>query len=257
MSRLPWLTCVLALPFLAACSEEAVVPEITGGAGLSLTFAGGMTPPEGLRVELWHDNPVSPPHCAASSARVATAALGDDDPPLDTCSRMRVDIWDLARGPVLNLADVPCCRDGKFLSYGWNTRDNDGALMPSGYYPARMECLDSRNSLVLDPAGYMLIREREEARCEWPVWIHETAGDSLASPLEFGPFLTAFYTLLLGEGDAADQLVSFTSPFILRVHAPGFEVFEREIPLIDERIERVTVDLVPLEPAAARGKDAS
>ncbi len=242
---------IIALAILAGlgCGNDPTGPEIEGGAGLTLTLPPAAQGLDWLRVELWVENGVERPLCNALRTCVRQPELlgGGDDPPFDTCSRMKVQIWSLDGKRVRFEEDVACCQDGKLLSYGWDITDDAGNPMPSGYYPMRADCLDSVNPFYLDPAGYIVAREREDGIPGWPVWTRELAGDEIASQLAYGPFKTAFSTILINQFTGEETLVPFTSPFILRVHAPGMETFVQEVELIRTHITRVPVTLTPVE----------
>lgn len=226
---------------IAACSDDDGGPEIEGGAGLRFIFPAGADTLEGVRLELWHRNQVSPPGCLFPSSpgiRLLAASPAE----VDSCTKMSVLIWNLAGKLVRDEESLPFIDR---LSWPWDGIDDLGNPVPSGYYPVFSRCLDSRGSFTFR-GHYYVIQDREWGTCDWPLWIEELGPGSAVSGLSFGPFPDAAQTWRLDPTGQPQSLVNFVNPFLVRVHASGMKTFEEEIVLVEGFYTEVAVDLVPV-----------
>jgi hypothetical protein len=241
-----------ALAAALGCDDNTAAPEIQHGAGIRIQLPAGASGLAWLRVELWDDNATPPPDCAASPA-VRGPKLLAAEPNSVECTRKAVIIWNLVGETVLSIPDTTF--DGK-LPLLWDGRDGDGNPAPSGYYPTFARCLDENVDYTFTGA-YFLWQDRELGACRWPLWIHEMEPAPATRTLAFGPFPEALNTTLFDEQGLPQTLVVFENPFLVRVEAPGMEVFEREITLRTGEFSDVNVTFTPLAGSPETGRDGT
>lgn len=241
-SRAAGIALAVFLGLGSGCSESPSEPVLEG-AGLRIELPAGTETLEWVRVELWHDNAVSPPGCLlAGPARGALSVYGD--PPPDLCTRQSLVIRNLIGETVLAVADTPIV-DGS-LAWGWDRNDTNGDHVPSGYYPISARCLDSEGEFTFE-GHYFVWNSREVGSCEWPLWIREMEPAPVQRVLEFGPFPLnpPAQTITVDTEGNQEALVTFTNPFLVRVKASGMQPFEQEVTLVEGEYISVSVEFIP------------
>jgi hypothetical protein len=240
------------LGLLPGCGDSTTSPDLGGGAGIRLELPAGADTLAWIRVGLWNLGTVSPPDCpAVSSAGGARGSritlVAEEDPPFDVCTRMRVSITDFAGAQVLLLADTPYTD----LAFPWDGKDDLGDSVPSGIYPIRSSCLDSRGQYSYK-GQYYVLRDEDRGECAWPLWLKRY------EPAPVSRTLTLSRFPLVGETQAGTPLkqVAFLNPFLVRVDAPGMERFEAEVSLAADTVSRVRVTLVSAAGAGPAGAGA-
>lgn len=245
-----------ALAVATGCEDNTLAPELVRGAGIRLSLPAGTEQLPWLRVELWDDNATPPPDCAAAPAPAAAGprilAAGDFGPDPITCERKEVVIWDLTDRVVLHLPDVPF--DGR-LPLAWDGLDDRGNPAPSGYYRTFSQCLDGAEFSFT--GSYFLWQEPEAGSCQWPLWIRTLEPAPKDRTVTFGPFPETVNTTLFDEQGKPEKLVVFESPFLVRVYAPGRQMFEQEITLETGKFSEVAVTLPSLPDAPGTGRDGT
>jgi hypothetical protein len=239
---MPGLVLVAGAVLVPGCGDdEATGTPLGSGTGLRFHLPAEALNLESLRLELWNEDVVHPLGCPDAPGAGPLLLAAGEPAQIDSCTRAEIFIWDYRGRLVRHEPEVP------FLgrAWGWNTEDDDGNEVPSGYYATRQPCLDSQGEFTFT-GHYYLRREREQVFCEWPLWIEDMRPGPSQPTLAYDGFpLVAATSLLNPAGQKIAQAV-FDNPFLVRVHAPGYAMFEQEIRFAEFEYTDVDVILTPL-----------
>lgn len=231
---------VAVLCALWSCDEEPTRPLAGAGAGIRLIFPEASGIVQGVRVTLLDpDNTFILPDCQELARRswspIIPQTLEGD------CDSQEVHIRDLIGTPVRDLfcASPPESACNIF----WDGRDEDGNVVPDGYYYYHLRCVKPDSVSEWERGMYVL----SQSECDWPLW-----GETLESlpanrTVELSPFPVSIDLPLLDAGSGTIETVHFVNPFRIRVEAPNMEDFEQNVTLVEGKYTDVNVTLVQLK----------
>ena len=233
-ARIRILTAILLAVIVSACGDGSDDP--VGGAGIRLIFPEWFITSQEVRVTLLDPDQAHPPLLCEAASRRSSPAFAPQDLG-DGCDSLAFSISNLVGKRVFYRAFKPGSGET-----AWDGRDDDGNLVPAGYYIYHFKCLSSDEFDVR--TGFYLARE--PSGCEWPLWSETLETGVRTDELEFGPFPTRIELPVTDPG-SPDVIgtITFDNPFLIRVEVPSTgAIFEQKV-ILTGRFTEVHVTFLP------------